>query len=98
VKNRTIPGKSLSAIVEEKALDVAQSFVEDQRLSNHKVTQQHDTSRISVQRILKQIKFHPYKIHFVQELNKNDFDQRKQFCELMMQRIDEEPNSYITER
>jgi len=33
MKNHTIPGRPLSAIVEAKALDVAQSFVKDQRLS-----------------------------------------------------------------
>jgi len=34
-KNRTAPGKSLSAI-EEKALDVVQFFVEDQRSIHRK--------------------------------------------------------------
>jgi len=55
-------------------MDVAQYFVEDQRLSIRKEAQQNDTSRISVQRILKQIKFHPYKIYCVQKLNKDDFN------------------------
>jgi len=41
---------------------------------------------------LKQIKFYPYKIHLVQKQNENDFDRRNEFCELMMQRIDEDPN------
>jgi len=46
-----------------------------------------------VQKILKQIKFHPYKI-LVQELNEDYFDRRNELCELMMQRIDEEPNLF----
>jgi len=74
VKNRTIPGRLLSATVEKKLLDVIQSFVEDQRLSIRKAAQQYDTSRMSVQRILKRIKFHPYKI-LIQKLNEYDFDQ-----------------------
>jgi len=45
-----------------------------------------------MQRILKWIKFYSYKIHLVQELNEDDFDQWNEFCELMMQRIDEESN------
>jgi len=40
---------------------------------------------------LKLIKFHPYKIHLVQKLNKDDFDRNK-FGKLMMQRTDEESN------
>jgi len=39
VKNCTIPGRLLSATVKEKALDVAQSFVEDQRPSIRKAAQ-----------------------------------------------------------
>jgi len=42
---------------------------------------------MSVQRILKRIKFYSYKIHLVQELNENDFDRRNEFFELIMQRI-----------
>jgi len=64
VKNRTIPRKPLSVTVEEKTLDVAQSLVEDQRLFR-KAVQQHNTSRMSVQRILKRIKFQLYTIHLV---------------------------------
>jgi len=60
--------------VEEKTLDVAQFFVQDQKLCISKPAQQHDTSRMSVQIILKRIKFHLYKIHLVQEVNEDDFD------------------------
>jgi len=42
-----------------------------------------------VQRILKQISS-IIKIHLVQEMNKDDFDRQNEFCELMMQGIDEE--------
>jgi len=45
-----------------------------------------------VQKILKRIKFHPYKIHLIQKLNKDDFNRRDEFCELMMQKIVEELN------
>lgn len=47
---------------------------------------------MSVQRIMKQIKFHPYEIHFVQELSEDDFDRRLEFSEIMMERIDTDPN------
>jgi len=40
---------------------------------------------------LKSIKFHPYKIHLVQELNEDDPDRRIEFCETMVNKIDEDP-------
>jgi len=43
VKNRTILGRPLSVTVEEKELDIAQFFVEDQRPCISKPAQQHDT-------------------------------------------------------
>lgn len=84
MKNRRIPGKPLSATIEEKTLDVAQSFVEDPKLSIRKAAQQNDISRMSVQRTLRGIKFHPYRMYLVQELNDDDFDRRNEFCEFMM--------------
>jgi len=45
-----------------------------------------------VLKILKNNKFHPYKVHLVQELNDDDFDRCIEFCELMMERIDEDLN------
>lgn len=92
VKNRVIPGRSKSATAEEKQLDVAQSFVENLYENLRKVGRQHDISTISVQRIMKQIRFYLYKIHFVQELSEDDFDRRLEFCEIMMERIDADPN------
>jgi len=44
---------------------------------------------MSVHKILKKEKFHPYKIHLAQELYKDDgFDRRIEFCESMMLNID----------
>ncbi|EFN82646.1 hypothetical protein EAI_11103, partial [Harpegnathos saltator] len=43
-------------------------------------------------KILKMNKFHPYKIHLVQELNEDDFDRRIEFCDLMMEKIAKDPN------
>ncbi|EFN73065.1 hypothetical protein EAG_00196, partial [Camponotus floridanus] len=49
-------------------------------------------SRTSIRRILKHHKFHPYKIKLLQELNEDDFDRRLQFCEVMSERITNNPN------
>ncbi|KAL6263044.1 hypothetical protein P5V15_005864 [Pogonomyrmex californicus] len=53
--------------------------------------QQHNIDK-SVHTILKHVKFHPYKIKLVQEFNDNDPDRRLEFCDLMMERIDADPN------
>jgi len=65
--------------------NVAQSFVEI--FTSARANQQHNISRMAVQNILKKIKFYPYKINLVQELNENDFDRRIKFCELMMKKL-----------
>jgi len=87
VKNCTIPERQL-----KKKHWILHNPLLNQRLFIHKVAQQHDTSRISVQRILKWIKFYLYKIYLVQELNADDFNRRNEFCEFMMQRIDKKLN------
>lgn len=84
VKNCRISERPVSAISSEKALDVAQSFIEDLNFCIRKATQQHDINPISVYKILKQIKFQQYKINLMQELNDDDFDRRTEFYELMM--------------
>jgi len=77
---------------EEKQLDVAQSFVENPHLNTRNTNQQHDISRMAVQKILKKIKFYLYKINLVQKLNKDNFDRRMEFCKLIMKKIDNDPN------
>lgn len=67
-------------------------FVENSHLSIRKANHQHGISRMAVQKILKKIKFYPYKIHLVQELNEDDFDRRMEFCELMMRKPDNDLN------
>jgi len=74
------------------------SLLKIKKYPSLKTDQQHDTSQMSVQRILKRIKFYPMqnlcKIYFVQELNEDN--RRNEFCELMMQRIDEELNLFYS--
>ncbi|XP_071053327.1 uncharacterized protein [Onthophagus taurus] len=36
--------------------------------------------------------FHPYKIKLIQELNDDDLDRRQEFCEIMAERINNNPN------
>lgn len=92
VKNRQIPGRPTSVTNEENQMEIAQAFVEYPHLTIRRAAEQHDISRMSVHTILKSIKFHPYKVHLVQELNEDDPDRRTEFCDLMMNKIDRDPN------
>lgn len=64
----------------------------DPTLSTRKLATVTNIPRTTIRRILKQHKFHPYKIHLVHELNEDDFDRRQQFCEVMTERIDADAN------
>lgn len=55
-------------------------------------------SKNSVHRVLKKHKFHPYKIQLHQEINDDDPDRRLQFCEEMIQQIENNrPINYISQ-
>lgn len=64
----------------------------DPTSSTRKLAEISGIPRSSLQRILKQHKYHPYKIHLVQELNEDDPDRRIQFCEEMSERSLNNPN------
>lgn len=92
VKDRQRLGRPKTATNEDSSIEILQSFVEDPHFSMRKASQAHDTSVMSIHRVLKNAKYHPYKINLVQELVADDFDRRVEFCEIMMQEIDEHPD------
>jgi hypothetical protein len=50
-------------------------------------------NRTTVSRILhSDLKFHPYKIQVVQELKPSDYVARQQFCEKIIEKINDDPN------
>jgi len=67
-------------------------FIQNPHLSLCKVSQQHNIDHKSVYKILKLIKFHLYKVKLVQELNNDNPDRCIEFCNLMMERTDTDPN------
>ncbi|RYA74223.1 hypothetical protein DD595_24580 [Enterobacter cloacae complex sp. 4DZ3-17B2] len=91
VKSRPKSGRPKTATNNDKALDVLQSFVEDSHISINRVAQEHEIGHASVSKILKLNKWHPYKLHLVQELSEDDFDRRIEFCDLMMEMIVDDP-------
>lgn len=93
VKSCPKSGCPVSATGDEKQLDIALSFVEDPHLTIRKAAQQPSISVGSMHNILKKkLKFHPFKVHIVQELSEDDFNRRLGFSEIMMTRIDTNPN------
>lgn len=91
VKDRPRSGRPKEATNEEQSLATLQSFVEDPSISLRRVSEEQGISRGSVAKIMKLNKWHPYKIHLHQELSEDDFDRRVEFCEIMMQMIDDDP-------
>lgn len=91
VKDRPRSDRPKTATNEDSSIEILQSFIEDPNLSTRKASQAHDTSETSIRRVLKNAKFHLYKINLVQELIANDFDRRVEFCKIMMQKIEEHP-------
>lgn len=92
LKHRAITGRPRSTTSEDNRMEIAQAFVENPHLTVRKASEQHVLPRSTVHRILKSIKFHPYKVNLIHELNEDDPDRRIEFCDTMMTRIDEDPN------
>lgn len=90
-KDRQKSGRPKTETSEEQQVEVAQLFVEDPHSSVRKASQQLQISQTSIFRNLKIIKFHPYKIKLHQEINEDDPDRRIEFCEIMMERITQNP-------
>ncbi|KAJ8913297.1 hypothetical protein NQ315_010964, partial [Exocentrus adspersus] len=104
-KDRPKSGRPKTQTTEDRQGEVAQSFIENRRLSINKASQRLGMSRFSVYKNLKILKYHPYKIHLHQELNeddlmkshnrpqgRDDFEWRVQFSEIIMERIIQDAN------
>lgn len=72
-------------------LDVLLNYNENPHLPTSQVALNLDISKSSVKNILKNAKYHPYKIRLIHELNEDDYDRRLQFCENMQERCNEDP-------
>lgn len=92
VKDRPRTGRPKTATTDEASLNILLSIQEDPHCTLRKLAQHNETSMKSVHRVLKTNKFHPFKVTLVHELNEDDFDRRVEFCEDMMERVDNDPN------
>jgi len=71
---------------------VLASVAANPHMSLNKIAQEVQISPRSVGRILRQNRFHPYKVQILHKLNDDDPDRRLQFCEEMISRIDANPD------
>jgi len=92
VKDCPRTGRPKDATNEEKNLDVLLSVVENPHSSIRRLKQAHDISTFSVHKILKNNRFHPYKIFVTQELMEGDYNRRIEFCNETITRCDRDPN------
>lgn len=76
---------------DEKKLDVLLDIQDNPHKPTRQVAADNDVSKTSILRLLKNEKYHPYKIHLVQELNEDDPDRRLEFCEIMANRCQDDP-------
>jgi hypothetical protein len=66
--------------------------VENPKTSVQQLALNHNMSRRSIQTIMRREKFHSYKIQLFHELTEDDFDRRNEFCEIMMNKINQDDN------
>ena len=74
VKERPKPCRPKTSTNDENALNVLLVTTENPTTSVQQLALNHNVSRKSVEMIMNKEKFHPYKIHLVQELNEDNFD------------------------
>jgi hypothetical protein len=66
--------------------------IENPKTSVQQLALNHNMSRRSIQKIMKREKFHPFKIQLLHELAEDDFDRRTEFCEIMINKINQDDN------
>lgn len=90
VKDAPRPGRP-KVRDETKELDVLLDYTENPQQSVRFVAEKHSIAVGTTHKILKENKFHPYKIQLVHELNEDDPDRRLQFCDAISHEIDRDP-------
>lgn len=87
VAQRPRPGRPRTARTPEMRVDVLAKINAEPHSSTRQVAREAGISRRSLGRILKQEKFHPYKMEFHQALTEDDPDRRMEFCEWVQDKL-----------
>ena len=84
-------GRNRSARCEENVQRVVTAVMETPKTSQRRLSQQLNLSKSTIQRILKERKFHPYRLRVLHALNEEDYENRLDFAEEIIQMIDQDP-------
>ena len=87
VRNRERTERPKNVTNDENSFNIMLDVTEKPKTSVQLLALNHKMGRNSVKKILKREKYHPYKIHLLQELSEDDFDRRIEFCEIMADRL-----------
>lgn len=78
-------------VEEDVQLNVLLALQENPHRTTRELAADNGVCQTSVVKYLKKVKWHPYKVIRVQELNEDDFDRRMEFCEIMMNNCNDDP-------
>jgi len=92
VKDRRRSGRPKAATGGDVGLNVLIDLQDNPKQSLRQLSLNHHVSFQSVLNLLKREKIRPYKIHLVQELVEDDFYRRSEFCEVLMEKCNVDPN------
>lgn len=92
VKNLPKPGRPKTATGDETKLNVLLQLEENAQISTKQLALDNNIAQRSVVNIMKSEKIRPYKIKYTQELAEDDPDRRLQFCEIIEEKKNIDPN------
>ena len=84
-------GRRKSVNTDENMQLVSQNYRLNPQTSQRQAARELDTSRSTLQRIMKDLNLKPYRPKLLQALNEDDPDRRMEFCEWILDTIEEEP-------
>lgn len=91
VADRPRSGRPISASGDDTKDAIVAAVTADPTLSTRRLSDQTNVSHMTVQRVLKKSKFHPYKPMYCQFICDADDDRRLQFCHTIQQRLANDP-------
>jgi hypothetical protein len=84
-------GRPKTVRAEENAQVVSESFLRNPQPSQRRASRELSISRRSLRRIMQDLNLKPYKPRLLQALNEDDPDRRLEFCEWILDSIQDDP-------
>jgi len=91
VEDKPRSGRPRTSTDEDTSTNVLAAFSKSPNKSIRRLSAETGISQASVARILKENKWHPYKLHMLQHLSEDDPDRRMEFCEWAIDQMDRDP-------